>query len=111
ALSILRAPLGCYAVLGNHDWNHGDLVTMRSDGTVAIRRALKQAGIVLLENSAVSLRHNGRKFWIAGLGDQLAYAPSRTRGYGAEAVGIDDLPRALAEITDDAPILLMAHEP
>jgi predicted MPP superfamily phosphohydrolase len=111
ALSTLRAPLGCYAVLGNHDWNHGDLVTMRSDGTVAIRRALRQAGIIVLENSAVSLRHNGRKFWIVGLGDQLAHPPSHARGYGAEARGVDDLPLALSEVTDDAPILLMAHEP
>ena len=22
ALSVLRAPLGCYSVLGNHDWWH-----------------------------------------------------------------------------------------
>ena len=111
ALSLLRAPLGCYAVLGNHDWNHGDLVGSPSDGAFAIRRALQQAGIAVLENDAVSLRQDGHKFWIVGLGDQLALGPSFGRGGGAEAAGLDDLPAALAQVTDDAPIVLMAHEP
>ncbi len=111
ALSILRAPLGCYAVLGNHDWGHGDLVGSRSDGTVAIRRALKQAGIAVLENDAVPLRQNGRKFWLVGLGDQLADAHSPGAGWNKDDLGVDDLPAALAQVTDNAPIVLMAHEP
>ena len=40
ALSGLKAPLGVYAILGNHDWWHGALPGMRSDGAHAIRRAL-----------------------------------------------------------------------
>jgi uncharacterized protein len=112
ALSILRAPLGCFAVLGNHDWGHGDLVNSRPDGTVAIRRALKQAGITVLENDAVALRQqNGRKFWLAGLGDQLAYSPPPGRGWTKGDLGVDDLPAALAQVTDNAPIVLLAHEP
>jgi predicted MPP superfamily phosphohydrolase len=111
ALSILRAPLGCYAVLGNHDWNHGDLVSSPSDGAAAIRRALRQAGVAVLENDAVALRREGHKFWIVGLGDQLAYAPTHKGDWGSETFGLDDLPAALAQVTDDAPIVLMAHEP
>ena len=111
ALSILRAPLGCYAVLGNHDWNHGDLVSSPPDGAVAIRRALRQAAVVVLENDAVALRQDGHEFWIVGLGDQLAYAPSHGGGWGSETFGLDDLPAALAQVTTDAPIVLMAHEP
>ncbi len=91
ALSVLRAPLGCYAVLGNHDWWHGDLLTLPSDGTVAIRRALKQAGIVVLENHAIPLSRNGEKFWLAGLGDQLADAPPNHRNDEGDDLGIDDL--------------------
>jgi uncharacterized protein len=110
ALSVLRAPLGCYAVLGNHDWWHGDLLGSPSDGAVAIKRALRQAGIAVLENDAVALRQGGEKFWLAGLGDQLADSqPGRRKG--DEIAGIDDLTGALAQVTDDAPIVLMAHEP
>jgi uncharacterized protein len=110
ALSVLRAPLGVYAVLGNHDWWHGDLLTLPSDGAVAIRRALHQAGIVLLENDAVALSKNGEKFWLVGLGDQLADAPPG-KPRGDELSGVDDLSGALGRVKDDAPIVLMAHEP
>jgi predicted MPP superfamily phosphohydrolase len=113
ALSTLSAPLGCYAVLGNHDWQHGPLITTPSDGAVAIRRALRQAGIAVLENDAVPLAANGRKFWIVGLGDQLideADVVAQGQYVDAEIIG-DDLDAALAKVTDDAPVILMAHEP
>jgi predicted MPP superfamily phosphohydrolase len=110
ALSVLRAPLGCYAVLGNHDWSHGPLLTTPSDGAVAIRRALGQAGIVVLENDAVPLAKDGRRFWIAGLGDQLIDAWGR-KGPNDIERGQDDLDGTLAKVTDLAPIILMAHEP
>jgi uncharacterized protein len=55
------------------------------------------------------LSHKGKPFWLAGLGDQMAFMPiSRQRGIRS---GIDDLPKTIAAITDDAPALLMAHEP
>lgn len=110
ALSILRAPLGCYAVLGNHDWWHGPLLTSPSDGAVAIRRALRQAGVVVLENDAVPLTKDGRRFWLVGLGDQMIDRLAE-EGVDGAATGGDDLPGALAKVTDDAPIILMAHEP
>jgi uncharacterized protein len=111
ALSTLRAPLGCYAVLGNHDWWHGDLALSPSDGTVAIRRALKQAGIALLENHAVALQTPGGKFWLVGLGDQLADVGPDQHYDERNDLGIDDLDLALSQVTDDAPVVLMAHEP
>ncbi|MCI4679281.1 metallophosphoesterase [Rhodoblastus acidophilus] len=110
ALSALRAPLGCYAVLGNHDWWHGPLLTSPSDGTVAIRRALRQAGIVVLENDAVALAKDGKGFWIVGLADQLIDAMAQIDS-GAQKVGGDDLDGALAKVSDDAPVILLAHEP
>lgn len=111
ALSTLRAPLGVYAVLGNHDWWHGDLITSPSDGTVAIRRALKQAGVRLLENNAVSLRLPAGKVWLVGLGDQLADAGPDQHEEERSDLGVDDLAGALAQVTDEAPVVLMAHEP
>ncbi|WP_395664390.1 metallophosphoesterase [Methylocella sp.] len=103
ALSILSAPLGVFAVLGNHDWLHGPLPGMPADGAEGVRRGLRLAGARLLENQAVRLEKDGRPFWIVGLGDQIA-GPT---GMG----GVDDLPGSLAQVTDDAPILLLAHEP
>ncbi len=107
---MLRAPLGCYAILGNHDWWHGPLLTSPSDGTVAIRRALRQAGIVVLENDAVALAKGGQKFWIVGLGDQLMDARAQIDA-NAQKIGGDDLDGALARLSDDAPAILLAHEP
>jgi predicted MPP superfamily phosphohydrolase len=50
ALSRLRAPLGVFAVLGNHDWWHGALSQDPGDGGESVRRALRHMGAVLLEN-------------------------------------------------------------
>ena len=96
-LSRLKAPLGTWAILGNHDWWH-DLAGVRS--------ALAGVDIPLLENNAVLLGESGRRFWLAGLGDQLAHR----LGHG-EFRGVDDLPGTLAQIKTDDPVLLLAHEP
>lgn len=106
ALAILKAPLGVYAILGNHDWWHGPLPGMRGDGGESIRKALRQANIVVLENEAVSITRNGRSFWVAGLGDQLAHRIGKRRFRG-----VDNLAATLAMAKDDSPILLLAHEP
>lgn len=96
-LARLQAPLGTWAVLGNHDWWH-DLA--------GIRRALAEVRIPLMENKAVLLDAAGRQFWLAGLGDQLAYQLGRGRFRG-----VDDLPGTLSQIKTDDPVLLLAHEP
>jgi uncharacterized protein len=106
ALSILRAPLGAYAILGNHDWWHGPLPGMPGDGGESVRKALRHANIVVLENDAVRIANNGHPFWVAGLADQLAY-----RGGPYRFEGIDDLSGTLAKVSDHAPIVLLAHEP
>ncbi len=105
-LSGLKAPLGVYAILGNHDWWHGALPGMRSDDAHAIRRALAHADIKLLENQSVQLEKDGLGFWVAGLADQMGRRVGRY-----EFEGLDDLPGTLRQVTDDAPIILLAHEP
>ncbi|MCI0467467.1 MAG: metallophosphoesterase [Beijerinckiaceae bacterium] len=106
ALSILRAPLGAYAVLGNHDWWHGALPGMPADGAEGVRGALRAAGIAVLENHAVRLAKNGTPFWVAGLADQLARIIGPA-GYESPA----DLAGTMAQVTDSAPVILLAHEP
>ncbi|MCF8477080.1 MAG: metallophosphoesterase [Pseudolabrys sp.] len=96
-LARLRAPLGVHSILGNHDWWH-DIA-----GT---RAALRQVGIPVMENDAVLLGAPGRRFWLAGLGDQIAYQLGHSLFRG-----VDDLPGTLKKVTTDDPVILLAHEP
>ncbi len=56
-LGGLKAPMGVYGVLGNHDYWHGLNET---------REGFKAAGITELTNRAVLL---GNQFWLAGVDD------------------------------------------
>ncbi len=113
ALAKLKAPLGVHAILGNHDWWNDRAVQMAMAGPPKCRAAMEAAGLKVYENDAVRLVKAGQPFWIAGLGDQWAFYRNRDRkrtdrfGYR----GVDNMPALLARITDDAPVVLMAHEP
>jgi hypothetical protein len=109
-LSGLKAPLGVHAILGNHDWWDDKTVQRAGRGVTAVRRELEAVGIPVYENDARRLIKDGRPFWLAGLGDQLAYSPMR-RFRPLRRIGVDDLGATLAKVTDDAPLILMAHEP
>ncbi|UPT72817.1 MAG: metallophosphoesterase [Elusimicrobiota bacterium] len=87
-LADLKAPLGVYAVLGNHDW--------WLDGP-RVRTALEARGIKVLENEGVSLKTNGRAFRLAGLADHLERSPN------PEA--------ALQGAAREEPAIALIHEP
>lgn len=106
AISGLKARLGVFGILGNHDFWHGAIPKLRGDEGESVRRALRAAGIKVLENEATRLNDRGRPFWIAGLADQIALRIRR-----GEFRGLDDLPATMRQVTDDAPVLLLAHEP
>lgn len=110
ALSILRAPLGVHAILGNHDWWDDASAQSRGRGPTIGRRVLERVGIPVYENDAARLSRDGQAFWLAGLGDQLAFLDRSKKG-ASRIRGIDDLPGTLAKATDDAPLILLAHEP
>jgi predicted MPP superfamily phosphohydrolase len=83
-LAKLSAPLGTFAVLGNHDWKQaGDRMW----------RALQNAGIEVLENRALP----GGDAYVAGLADLRRRRP--------------DLPGTLAQVPADAPVILLSHDP
>jgi predicted MPP superfamily phosphohydrolase len=84
ARELARIPRSV-AVLGNHDW--------RAAGP-AMRWALLDAGITVLENDAVPLREG---LWVAGVADARHRVP--------------DIPAALREVPDGAAVLLAAHDP
>jgi predicted MPP superfamily phosphohydrolase len=90
AFKGLRARLGVYAVLGNHDWWY--------DGP-AIERALAASGAVVLENRAVLAPRPEGAFWIAGLADLDSFRAEPS------------YPRALAGVPPAAPVVVMSHWP
>ena len=110
AMAGLSAPLGVHAVMGNHDYWE-DLAFQR-DRTAEpfAKAALESVGIPVHVNRAVRLVKDGHGFWLAGLDDQVALRPGG-RFDRAGWQGLDDLPATLAQVTDDAPVILLAHEP
>lgn len=84
----LTAPLGVYAVPGNHDhW----------EGLNAIRSHLEPLGITFLMNENRCLRWHGGELWLAGI-DDMWY-------------GIPDIETALAGVPDGACTVLLSHAP
>ena len=97
-LGQLRAPLGVFGIAGNHDWWEDKPAMARLSGGPEWLSALARHGITPLRNEA---RRLAAGFWLAGLDSQMVF---RRRN---EA----DLPGTLAQITDAAPVILLAHEP
>ena len=90
AFKGLRARLGVYAVLGNHDWWY--------DGP-ATERALAAAGATVLENRAALVPRPEGVFWIAGLADLDSFRAEPS------------YPQALAGVPTTAPVVVMSHWP
>jgi uncharacterized protein len=109
-LARLNAPLGVHSILGNHDWWDDRDVQASGKGPPYARRALERVGIPVYENDAVRLVKDGRPFWLAGLGDQLAFWISRRR-FPGRRIGVDDLTATLAKVPEAEPVVLLAHEP
>lgn len=107
ALAGLRAPLGVWSILGNHDWWNDAAVQRERRPRPPVRHALEAAGIPVLENQALRLNKAGRSFWLAGLGDSWAYILPGFRNFA----GVDDLPGTLAQLDPHTPAILLAHEP
>lgn len=102
-LSRLQAPLGVHAVLGNHDYPRLVGKRHRYLPLPEAQHALQEVGIPVYVNEAIPLIWQAKAFWLAGLGDQ--------RADFADGKPLADLKGTLQNIADDAPIILMAHEP
>lgn len=85
-LGLLKAPLGVYAVLGNHDWWH--------DGP-KFAAALRRNGIQVLENESMPL--TGTPLWIVGVGD--------------DHTGHSQPRKAVAKLPTGAQALVLMHDP
>ncbi|MCB2114993.1 MAG: metallophosphoesterase [Rhodobacteraceae bacterium] len=103
ALAPLSAPLGVAAVMGNHDWWDCRLSQETQFRRNSVVEAFEGSAIALLSNRSIRIGH-GAGFWLVGLDSQRAL---RRRGHP----GLHDPDTAFAGVTDDAPAILMAHEP
>ena len=98
AFGSLQAPLGVYAIAGNHDifagWN-------------GVHRRLVDAGFSVLVNEAVVLERDGERLWLAGTGDPAAIGWP----LGDCAGAAPDIERTLADVPAEEPVLALAHNP
>lgn len=87
-LRCLSAPVGIFAILGNHD-------AYSSAGYVT--GVLQENGIPVLVNRAVPLERKSTRIWLAGVDDALE--------------GMPDLGAALQKVPSSEAVVLLAHEP
>jgi predicted MPP superfamily phosphohydrolase len=88
ALAGLKAPLGVYGVLGNHDyWN----------GVEAVKAGFRSAKITELTNSGVWLTKNGDRLRLGGVDDLWKGTP--------------DIAAALGDATERDACLVVSHNP
>ena len=90
AISLLRPPLGIFAVPGNHEHE--------SDPGLEVWSAvLRECGVTLLINRGQRIQRGGESLWLAGVDD-----------FG---LGQPDLGAALEGADEDEPVLLLSHNP
>ena len=87
-LAKMQAPLGVWAVLGNHDWW---LDAER------VQSALEHHGIRVLEDSSAPIHHGSGEFWLTGIRDLWEGRPN--------------IERALQEAPEDSPSIAITHNP
>jgi predicted MPP superfamily phosphohydrolase len=87
-LKDLRAPLGVYSVLGNHDWWYNG---------EKVRRALEANGIKVLENEVTRIDVRGTPLWLVGLADLW------TR--------VQRVDETIAKVPANEPLIALTHNP
>ena len=87
-LRQLNAPLGLWAVLGDHD---------DQTDRERVTRALEAENISVLANQTEAIERDGARFWLAGVNDVLG--------------GHADLTGTLSRVPAHESVILMAHEP
>ncbi len=92
-LSEIQKIAPIYAVLGNHDHHFMSVVV----NTEKLIDTIRTTGATLLVNQSHRFEHNGQSIYFVGLDDNH--------------LGYDDYSRAVQDIPEDAPRILLAHSP
>ena len=106
AAAKLKAPLGVFSINGNHDWWDDLTAQRRGHGPTLAETAMADNGIPTLSNRVTRLAKDGLLFWLTGTDSIAAVKKGRGR-FESRA----DLAGTLAQVTDAAPIIHLAHEP
>jgi len=98
-LGKLKAPLGVFAVLGNHDFSVRNALGVRRYPHLyrAIADALSAQGIRVLQNESYRLMRGDAHIYLSGVDDLWSR--------------VCDLDRALDGLMPDVPRVLLAHNP
>lgn len=107
AAKALVAPLGTFGICGNHDWWDDLTVQRNGQGPCLAEKAFTARGIPMLENAAVRLVKDEKPFWLTGTSSIVAIKTGRPGRFESRA----DLAEALGQVTDEAPVIHLAHEP
>ncbi len=92
-LGALAAPLGVYAIAGNHEVY---------SGWRELRPRLEALPLTLLVNRAVTLQRDGGRFAVAGTGDPAG---------GRTGEAAPDVERSLRDVPPGSFVLALAHNP
>ncbi len=103
-IARLSAPLGVWAVLGNHDWRDCPLSRATGFQRNSVAEALAGVGIPVLSNRSVAITHGAGRFRLVGLDSQR---PHHRRPHD----GFHRPDPAFAEVAPGDPAILLAHEP
>ncbi len=105
ALKNLKAPLGVYSVLGNHDWWYSG---------EKVRRAFEQNGIRVLEGEVAEVKWRDQSFWLVGLadlwtrpqhiGETIAKVPP-----GLTIIALTHNPDIFPRLPQSVPLLIGGH--
>ncbi len=98
AFGELSAPLGVFAVAGNHDVYAG---------WADVRRGLEAMPVTVLVNEAIAIRRGSASIWLAGTGD-----PAGNGGpLGRTPDVAPNIRQTLARVPADAFTIALAHNP
>lgn len=104
-LKDLRAPLGVYSILGNHDWWYGG---------ERVRQALEANGIHVMEEEAAEVRFKGASFWLLGFADlwsrpQHIQETIRKTPDASRTIALSHNPDMFIHTQRTMPLMLAAH--
>lgn len=104
-LQGLHAPLGVYAVLGNHDWWF--------DGE-RVRRAFENAGIKVLENQVAEVHKGHQSVWLVGIADAWTRLQDIVGTFnqvpvGAASIALTHNPDTFTRLPSSAYLVLAGH--
>lgn len=100
----LEAPLGKFAVMGNHDYGthyNWSSEEEKQQNIVKVREQYKKMGFQLLENQSVPIRKEEEQIQLVGV-ENWGRLPFPQEG---------DLPKALEQVNKDDFKILLSHDP